>query len=432
MNQMNQQAAGGERCRKESCRQHLQEAKVASRTMEASGLFLCARGALSVVYVGAQREEPVVLKVYRKSQILFAKRQLERLVAEVGVLRLACSSVGRPVELIGFRGCCHSRDHIYLFFDAHVVSGCSIHLGDLIRRQGRASRGSDSYHFPESTAAYVVSCVLRALSHLHGYRAAHRDVKPENVVIGAGGQPVLIDAGAAALLPAESGLMPAQPAESRWPLTDLCGTLGYMAPEVLARQGHGLPADVWSVGVLAFELLTWRRPFDGATDGETHSRILDATRPAPALPPCVLPAPSAGVRRLLEREPARRPTAADALGHEWLASTGTAIGSADTHRAWLAAAAAEAAAARACVGEEVGEEGTEDEWMRAEQAEALERAGAAWARAASGGSGEELGRTLDAHFGPMRGEDIVGPDGLPPPSAHLSAPIFEFRCMGCV
>ncbi|VEL43463.1 unnamed protein product [Protopolystoma xenopodis] len=53
-----------------------------------------------------------------------------------------------------------------------------------------------------------------------------------------------------------------------------CGTLEYMAPEVVNRRGHGTTADWWSYGVLMYEMLTGSLPFQGKTKRETMNQIL--------------------------------------------------------------------------------------------------------------------------------------------------------------
>jgi len=186
-----------------------------------SGFSLLGRGALSRVHLCSQRGAPAALKVYRKSQLVYS-RQTDRLAAELRALRLACQGE-QPVELVGFRGAGHTENHVYLLFDAYLVRGASITLDRLLRSQRTGGRDRP-LEFPEETAAYVVACVLRAVSHLHARCIAHRDVKPGNLVIRATGQPTLIDLGAAALLPApDTGS-----GSSTGLLTDLCGTLAYM------------------------------------------------------------------------------------------------------------------------------------------------------------------------------------------------------------
>jgi serine/threonine protein kinase len=109
------------------------------------------------------------------------------------------------------------------------------------------------HDFREREVAYFVSCLGSALHHLHERGILHRDVKPENVMLGATGVPYLTDFGTAYL-----------ELEKRLPLCELSsGTLPYLSPESLtASRRHSYQNDFWSLGVLAYELLFNVRPFE--------------------------------------------------------------------------------------------------------------------------------------------------------------------------
>ena len=96
---------------------------------------------------------------------------------------------------------------------------------------------------------------------MHDLKICHRDLKPENVL--------LIDrrGGLLGLKIADFGL--ARRVSMRGgsiPGSEAAGTRGYMAPEVLAATAHGLPADIWSIGVILFTLLSGRLPFSHADE----------------------------------------------------------------------------------------------------------------------------------------------------------------------
>ncbi len=144
--------------------------------------------------------------------------------------------------------------------------------------------------------------VADALAHAHAAGILHRDVKPQNVLIDLAGRARLVDFGLALAPEAE-------------PLTltgDFAGTPHYASPERLAgtRQGVDGRSDVFSLGVVLYELLAMRRPFDG----DTPAAVLDAVR---AQPPRSLRAVLPGLPRdlavaidlALDPDPARRPDA---------------------------------------------------------------------------------------------------------------------------
>jgi protein-serine/threonine kinase len=99
-----------------------------------------------------------------------------------------------------------------------------------------------------------------AISHVHELGIIHRDLKPENVLLDAKGHVRLTDFGLS-----KEGVY-----SSSSDATSYCGTLNYLAPEILDQQGHGQAADWWSLGALLYEMLTGALPFKGH-DGATMS-----------------------------------------------------------------------------------------------------------------------------------------------------------------
>jgi serine/threonine protein kinase len=151
---------------------------------------------------------------------------------------------------------------------------------------------------PPDRAAAVVRDLAAALAWAHARGVVHRDLKPENVLVHEG-RPLLADFGAAR---AADGLRVTGAGE-------LVGTPAYMAPELLlgGARDAGPAADAWSLGVLAFELVAGRLPFEGRDFREFSARVLSG--PAPPLPGAPRLAP--WVARCLQRDPALRPSAAE-------------------------------------------------------------------------------------------------------------------------
>ena len=158
--------------------------------------------------------------------------------------------------------------------------------------------------------AAILGKIADALSYLHERGTSHGDLKPSNVVLGAGGHPYLIDFNLSA-----SGSLPAGA---------VGGTLPYMAPEQLQRMldakaptADPAKADVYAFGALAFELLTSAPPFvpkknlKTATAADMLALLTAGDRAEPALP-ARTPEPLARViRRCLALDSASRPTAAE-------------------------------------------------------------------------------------------------------------------------
>jgi eukaryotic-like serine/threonine-protein kinase len=167
----------------------------------------------------------------------------------------------------------------------------------------RAPRESDVMRFEAAPFAQLAE----ALAFIHAAGTLHCDLKPSNVLVTPTGRVVVVDFGLTTLLAADG--------ETHDPSG--AGTPSYMAPE---QGGHGplSPAsDVYALGVMLFEAISGRLPFEGADAGVVQAkRELDAPRLA-AVAPDVAPELDALVAAMLAREPAARPAArevAEVLG----------------------------------------------------------------------------------------------------------------------
>ncbi|MGK2963783.1 MAG: protein kinase domain-containing protein [Gemmatimonadaceae bacterium] len=117
--------------------------------------------------------------------------------------------------------------------------------------------------------------IADALEHAHRKGLVHRDLKSSNIVVDNNGRPIVLDFGLSKRLPGMGG---ERMVESTATASPLAGTLSHMAPEVLRGQSADVRSDVWSLGVLLYELVTGRLPFQGPTSFETGRRIM--SRPA--------------------------------------------------------------------------------------------------------------------------------------------------------
>lgn len=143
----------------------------------------------------------------------------------------------------------------------------------------------------------VVECLASALSSVHAVGVVHRDIKPANVVCCDDGRVVLIDFGIA-LGSALTRLTK---------LGRIVGSLPYMAPERLLDLEPTPASDIFSLGVLLFELLEGRRPFEGA---DTNA-LLASIRKGPTWSTTSSANDRALIERLLANDPDRRPTAGE-------------------------------------------------------------------------------------------------------------------------
>lgn len=152
-------------------------------------------------------------------------------------------------------------------------------------------------------AVMIMRQVVDALGAIHGRQIVHRDMKPENVMIcERPGQPLfvkLLDFGLAIT-----------PAQSRLTMSGVVmGTVRYLPPERI-RDGVSSPAgDIYSAGIILYEMLTGTKPFWSEGTGEVIHRILD-TQPLPAreINPAVPPEAEALIAAMIDKDPARRPS----------------------------------------------------------------------------------------------------------------------------
>ncbi|XP_054978969.1 ribosomal protein S6 kinase alpha-6 isoform X3 [Sorex araneus] len=163
---------------------------------------------------------------------------------------------------------------------------------DFLRGGDVFTRLSKEVLFTEEDVKFYLAELALALDHLHQLGIVYRDLKPENILLDDIGHIKLTDFG----LSKES-------VDQEKKAYSFCGTVEYMAPEVVNRRGHSQSADWWSYGVLMFEMLTGTLPFQGKDRNETMNMILKAKL---GMPQFLSAEAQSLLRMLFKRNPANR------------------------------------------------------------------------------------------------------------------------------
>ena len=176
------------------------------------------------------------------------------------------SSLQRNSFVFRLLSVCHDSNALHLILDIPVVAD----LDSLL-----ISRSHDnSIRTSEEVVIYVATCVFSALEFLHGLGIIYRAIQPEALYVDTNGR-VLLGSYRVCKVGTVGGKT-----------YTIAGTTDYLAPEQVGRQGHSAPVDLWSLGVVLYELATGVHPFseEGDTELMIHSKISSyGTRAFPKL-----------------------------------------------------------------------------------------------------------------------------------------------------
>ncbi|MDW8242668.1 MAG: protein kinase [Thermogemmata sp.] len=248
---------------------------------------ILGRGGMGYVFLAhdTHLDRQVALKVLRPD--LAARRQAkERFLREA---RLAARLKSEHIITIYQVG----EENGIPFLAMELLQGCTLY--SLLEQEGRIGL---------ERAVRIARQIAQGLAVAHEHGLVHRDVKPGNIWIEPhnGERVKLLDFGLARLH--EEG-------ESLTETGAILGTPAYMAPEQACGEKVDARADLWSLGVILYELTTGRKPFTGSNTLAVLSRIaLEQPVPPQALNPDLPSELSTLILRLLEKEPAKRPASA--------------------------------------------------------------------------------------------------------------------------
>jgi len=165
-----------------------------------------------------------------------------------------------------------SHPHIVTVFDAGLGDGVAYIAMELLKGADLRQLRLDGWQPTSAQAAQLVRQVAEALAYAHSQGVVHRDIKPANIFMVGRTQPRVLDFGIARVMHRHD-LPPEQELSG--------GSPYYMAPEQVLQQPVDGRADVFSLGVVLYELLAGVRPFRGQTLAQIHRAVLEQ-RPPPA------------------------------------------------------------------------------------------------------------------------------------------------------
>ncbi|KAL7784976.1 serine/threonine protein kinase [Trichoderma ceciliae] len=244
-------------------------------------LRVVGRGAFGKVRIVERKDTNLTfaLKYIRKDEVVKSE-SVRNIIRE----RRMLEHVNHPF-ICNLRYSFQDIEYMYLVVD--LMSG-----GDLRFHISRKT-------FTEEAVRFWIAELGCALRYVHGQNIIHRDVKPDNVLLDAEGHVHLTDFNVA------SDIVPGRI------MTSKSGTLAYLAPEVYSGKGYDIRADWWSLGVLFYECIYNKRPFEGNSESSLSQQVQFSHPKYPVTQPPVSLTCLYAIRAALEPNPSAR------LGSTW-------------------------------------------------------------------------------------------------------------------
>ena len=239
------------------------------------------RGGMATVYLAHDLalDRKVAIKVLAPALLLMGEGMVERFKREARTAAALSHPHIIPIYAV------KESEHV-LYFVMKYVQGRA--LDTVIRDVGT---------LPIPMVQTILAQVGDALGYAHRHGVIHRDIKSANIMLDEDGRAVVTDFGIAKVVQAEGLTMTGV----------TVGTPTYMSPEQCATRDVTGASDQYSLGVVAYEMLTGRLPFLGeSTMAVMYAHFNERPRPVAELRPDCPPNLSAGVMRMLEKDPARR------------------------------------------------------------------------------------------------------------------------------
>jgi len=245
------------------------------------------KGKFGNVYLAREKKSKfiVALKVLFKKELKKAKveHQLRR--------EIEIQTHLRHPNILRMFGYFHDEGRVYLILE--YAPG-----GELYK----SLQNESDKRFDESRSATYIAQLSDALIYCHSRKVLHRDIKPENLLLGPKGELKIGDFGWSVHAPSSKR-------------ETVCGTLDYLPPEMVEGKTHDETADIWSVGILAFEFLVGRPPFETPSYNATYDRIMKCEFKFPSH---VSSGAQDLIRKILKKDPKSRLPLSHIAQHPWI------------------------------------------------------------------------------------------------------------------
>jgi len=245
------------------------------------------KGKFGNVYLAREKASKyiVALKVLFKSQL--QKAQVEHQLRR----EIEIQSHLRHPNILRLFGYFYDETRIYLILEFAP-------RGELYKSLQKQPKG----RFDEPRSSKYIRQMADALRYCHSKKVIHRDIKPENLLLDMKGDIKIADFGWSVHAPTSRR-------------ATMCGTLDYLPPEMIEGNMHDEKVDLWSLGVLTYEFLVGKPPFEAESNNETYRRI---TRVDLRFPPHVSDGARDLITQFLRKDPNQRITLDKCLAHPWI------------------------------------------------------------------------------------------------------------------
>ncbi|CAH8541778.1 unnamed protein product [Dicrocoelium dendriticum] len=221
---------------------------------------------------GVDQGKLYAMKVLKKARLVCNEKDKAHTVSERNILQML-----RHPFLVKLHYAFQNHSNLYIVLE-YCPGG---ELFNYLEREGALL---------ENAACFYASEIILAIGHLHSLGIIYRDLKSENVLLDRQGHVKLTDFGLSK--------------EGFCTTNTFCGTIEYMAPEIIKCEGHGKAVDWWSLGTLLFDMLSGGPPFsqEESREATTHKILTAAVK----FPPSFSPEVTSLIRGLLKRDPKER------------------------------------------------------------------------------------------------------------------------------